>query len=75
MNEAEDSIEGRHVRFEKWSDDVEVNGFSTLAKTSHKRHHVTDEGTYSGAGQDEKDEDHRLEFVVERNEDPNYFLH
>jgi hypothetical protein len=54
VNEAEDSVEGRHVGFEKRSNDVEVNGFGT-----------------PGAGQDEKDEDDRLEFIVERNKDPN----
>ena len=75
MNEAEDSVEGRHVGFEKRSYDVKVNGFGTLTKISHKRPQVIDGGTYPGAGQDEKDEDDRLEFIIERNKDPNLFLH
>jgi len=75
VNKAEDSIKGRHVRFEERSNDVEVNGFGALAKTGHKRPQVIDGGTYPGAGQDEKDEDNRLEFIVERNKDPNYSLH
>jgi hypothetical protein len=48
---------------------------SALWKKSHKKPQIIDGVTYPGTGQDEKDEDDRLEFIVERNEDPDYSLH
>jgi hypothetical protein len=32
MDEVEDRVKGRYIRFEKGSDDVEVNGLGTLVK-------------------------------------------
>jgi len=54
---------------------MEVNGFSALGKSTNQ--HGPGEsgnGTNSGARQNKKNEGDRFQLVVERNENPNYFL-
>ena len=53
---------------------MEVNGLGTLGKKNQQRSGETRNGTNSGASQDDENEDDRLQLVVERNENPNYFL-
>ena len=60
MNKVEDRVNGRHIRFEKGSDDVEVNGLGTLVKTINGDSSRIRNGTNSGARQNEKYEGNRL---------------
>jgi hypothetical protein len=60
VNKVEDRVKGRYIRFEKGSDDVEVNGLGTLVKTINGDSSRIRNGTNSGARQNEKYEDDRF---------------
>ncbi len=54
---------------------MEVNGFGALGKSINQYEPgESGNGTNSGARQNKKNEGDRLQLVVERNENPNYFL-
>ncbi len=54
---------------------MEVNGFGALGKSINQHEPgESGNGTNSGARQNKKNEGDRFQLVVERNENPNYFL-